>query len=1111
MISIHKILTVGIYEMRTLLRSWFFRIFAGLSVLGIGIFNIAANVPDSGAPFIYRALPASLPYVNLLVLNLGQAIVAVFLASEFLKQDRKNDTVEVIYARSMTNAEYIIGKTLGILLVFLILNIIILSLGVGFSFLSGDASQGILEYFYYPLLISLPTLIYILGLSFFIMILSRNQAITFILLLGYIAVSIFYLDKQYYQVFDFIAYQVPMMKSTIGGFADFGETLIHRGIYFFIGLGLIFFTITKLDRLPQSRRFRYLPIILSAIFIILGFASAYQYIINKKTIVNEKTEMIALNNKYLAHPSVMVDSCNINLVHNDKTIDVTSSLFISNNSGVNIDTLIFSLNPSLMISEFKIDNNTVTYSREKQIIKIIPEKVITQGEKAILTLSYNGEINENTCFLDENLEDFKDNFSFEIFRFKKRYAYLNQDFVLLTRDALWYPVSGVGYASDSPARYAPDFTKYTLSVLTNPEYQAISQGEMSNPEPGIFEFATETSLPQISLIIGDYISYTIDVDSITYGIYTINGNDYYKEYFTDIQDSLPGVIRELKNEYESPLGFSYPFRRFSLVEVPIQFDLDKHTWSLTSDAVQPEMTFYIEKGIVLEETDFKKRKKRTERTMNRNKEEVTPTELQSRIFKRFVRGNFNANYTEWYMFDKMDRNTLSFFPNYITFVTSLDSEKWPALNLSLQAYLKDRYSNPVSSYRWFFQDLSKNERINLELKQSSLANFTKPSSAVDNEDDIVTLYDIILAKGDYLFTIFRARYGEEEFNGFLDDFIENNKGQSFSLTEFDIAMQDKFGESIIEEVNQWYYGQNLAGFMIKGLETYKVRDGQYTKYQIKFQIANPEKTDGMVTVNIDLFDGNMQRSSNNEPPDFTKKIYIPAGEAREVGFVFSTEPVRMNLYTHISLNLPNNIIYDFSSFNETRKVKMIDGISECKLFNNDVVDGEIIIDNEDSLFSFTTNNNLSYLKKIVDANKEPGYPYSGIRYWNPPGDWQQVLRSGFYGKYVRSAMYTRSGHDDQLATWEAPMVTDGYYDVYFHVEKINVNRRRQRESRKSDYNFKVYHEGGMDNIHLSDSDVENGWNYLGTFFVTPYTAKVEFSNKSVGTMVFADAVKWVEN
>lgn len=1095
--------------MRTLLRSWFFRIFAGLSVLVIGIFNIAANLTNSGAPFIYRALPASLPYMNLLILNLGQAIVAVFLASEFLKQDKKNDTVEVIYARSMTNAEYILGKTMGILLVFTILNVLILTIGIGFSFLSGDTTQGILEYFYYPLLISVPTLIYILGLSFFLMIMTKNQAITFIILLGYIAVSIFYLDKQFYQVFDFIAYQVPMMKSTVGGFADFNETLIHRGIYFFIGLSLIFFTITRLDRLPQSKRFRYLPIIFSILFLITGAGFGYKYITNKKNIVAFKKNVIELNNTYLSYPNVVIDSCDINLVHQNKSISAQAKLSISNPHNSILDTLILSLNPSLVITNLEFDGQSIDPFRELQIVKVVPPKGMQAGSHHSISISYEGTINENTCFLDQNLEEYKDNFSFEIFRFKKRYAFLNKDFVLLTKDALWYPVSGVGYSNISPSRQSPDFTVYTLEVETNPDLVAISQGEVEQLENGRFEFTPEVPLPQISLLIGDYVSYTIEVDSIEYGIHTIAGNDYYLEYFTDIADSLPGVIRDLKNEYETQIGFSYPFRRFSLAEVPIQFTLDKHIWSISSDAVQPEMIFYTEKGVILEETDFKKRKKRTERRMNRNKEEVTPTELQSRILKRFARGNFMANYSEWYMFNRMDRNTLSLFPNYLTFTTSLNSSRWPALNLSLQAYLKDRYSNPISSNRWFFMDLSKDEKINLELKKSSLKDYSKLSRKNETDDDEISLYELILAKGDYLFSVFRARYGDEEFNSVLDEFISQNQHSSFNLIGFDSVMQQRFGESIIDEVNQWYYGQTLPGFMVKGLETYKVRDGEYTKYQIKLKIANPEDADGIVTINIDLFDPN-QKNNSDDPPDFTKKIFIPAGTAKEIGFVFSTEPVRMNLYTHISLNLPNNLIYDFGSFDEVRKTKIFDDIVDCDLFDNVLVDGEYIVDNEDSLFTYTQSNKVSYLKRLVNENQDQEYEYSGIRYWNPPTDWRQVLRSGFHGKYVRSAIYTRSGRDDRIATWTGPMEKEGYYDVYCHVEKINMNRRR-RETKKSDYNFRVYHEGGVENINLTDGDMENGWNYLGTYFITPSTAKVELSNKSVGSMVFADAVKWVEN
>ena len=82
-------------------------------------------------------------------------------------------------------------------------------------------------------------------------------------------------------------------------------------------------------------------------------------------------------------------------------------------------------------------------------------------------------------------------------------------------------------------------------------------------------------------------------------------------------------------------------------------------------------------------------------------------------------------------------------------------------------------------------------------------------------------------------------------------------------------------------------------------------DGKIPAFRIKFKISNPEDTDGIITINIDLYDPNDQSNSSDDPPDFTKKIYLPAHSAKEIGFVFATEPVRMNIFTHISLNLPD--------------------------------------------------------------------------------------------------------------------------------------------------------------------------------------------------------------
>lgn len=1114
MISTHTIRTVAKYETRTLLRSWFFRIFAGLSIISIGIFNVAAFVENSGAPWIYRALPAAIPYANLIILNLGQAIVAVFLASEFLKQDSKNDTVEVIYARSMTNSEYLLGKSIGIVSVFVILNVFILLMGIGFSFLSNESSQSIWVLFYYPLLISIPTLIYILGLAFFLMIVLKNQAITFIILLGYIALSIFYLNTKFYHLFDYIAYQIPMMNSTIGGFGNIMEVAIHRGIYFFLGIGLILFTIYKLPRLPQSKKFFSLPIYLALVCFLIGGLLTKKYLDIKIGDEDFRNKLISLNNQHLTNPKVRITECKLELTHLSERISVNSELKLINLSGIGIDTILLQLNPSLQVSEVEQDGKKLEFKRNIHLLKIIPPNKLQNTSEATITIKYEGTIDERTHFLDLNPDLTSDNFTAEMFRVKKRYSYLQENFVCLTSGALWYPISGVGYASDNPALYSPDFTEFSLTVNSQNNLTPVSQGVVTKNEVGIYQFKPEAALPKISLLIGDYLQHSISIDSIDYSIYSIKGNQFFLKHFDVIQDSLPSLVRELKNEFETEIGLEYPFKRFALAEVPIQFALDKHLWSISSDAVQPEIIFYPEKGVVMEETDFKKRKKRFEKRMKRDNEEVSDEELQARIFKRFVRGNFMPPVGEWYMFDHVDRNTYSPFPNYYGFSTRMYSPEYPVLDLALGAYVKERSVPSQSTSRWRFDGISKEERINLELKKASLKDITKAGiKATTDDDDQIYLNDIFKAKGLHLFSLFKARFGEKEFNDLLIDFLKKHKNKKFSFNEFDQYLQANEKSSVKDEVNNWYTTNQLPGFLIKDLQTYKVKEGDHIKYQIKYKISNPESVDGIVSVSIELNGQNRRRNRRNRgdsKPPFTKTIHIPAHSAREVGFVFPSQPGRMSIYTHISENLPNSLIYDFNSFSETKKGAFFNDIKDCEAFEGILASNEFVVDNEDKGFEYVQVSNKAYLKQWMDDKRVFEHEYSRMRTWNPPNEWKNVLRSGFFGKYVRSAFFTKSGQGDRSASWKAELKNGAYYDIYCHIEKVESWGRRRRR-KKSDYNFKIHHESGVEEINKSDQELENGWNYLGTYFITPETAKVELNNKSVGAYMFADAIKWIEN
>lgn len=1116
MSALHTIHTVAKFERKALLRSWFFRIFAGLFIAGIGIFNVAMFIESSGAPWIFRALPASLPYANLIILNLGQAIVAVFLASEFLKQDRKNDTVEVIYARSMTNFHYILGKTLGILTVFIALNFIILIIGMGFSFLSGDSAKGIAEFFLYPVLISIPTLVFILGLSFLVMILLRNQAITFILILGYIALTVFYLNEKFYHLFDFIAYNVPLLSSTFGGFANFHELILHRGIYFLIGVGLILFTAFKLQRLPQSTRYTYLPLLLALVFILAGFFMGYKYIGLKVKVLDEKRQMLEVNNKYALRPRVSVEKCSIELEHMGKRIDAKAILSVNNTSEQRIDTLIFNLNPALEVFSIEIDGKPAAFIRELHLVIISDTESVLPATSHQMVFNYSGTINENTHFLDINPDEYSDFTSLDLFKARKRFAYITPDFVCLTSESLWYPSAGVTYATARPAFYQPDFTRFSLTVKTSEKLTAISQGQQGNTEKGIYEFTNDYPLPKISLLIGDYVKHSITVDSIEFSLFTKTGNEYYLKEFDGFTDTLPAIIRELRTEYETLLNLHYGFPRFSFVEAPVNFSLDNHIWSAVSDAVQPEMIFYPERGVLMRDADFLRQKASSEKRMKRNNEQVTPIELQTQMFKRVIRANLMATPSDRFNFGNVVNNyTYSLMPQFYSQISQIKSDSFPILNIAMETYLRERNINYVPNTLWYFNGISNNDKINLELKDASINELiSKGVRKVDQDDDSykpLTVNDVILAKGKQLFSLLMSMYGEKPFNDFISQFIENYAHKSFSLDDLDIAIQNRFGSSIASEVNSWYTSTSLPGFIVDNVKTYKVLEGEYTKYQIRVSISNPELVDGVVEVVVDLDDKSSTRSfTDDQPkqPDYFQRILIPAQSSKEIGVIFNRQPKVLRVFTGISANLPNSLSYELTDFEEVKRVAILDGVKDAPFFNSTSKSDEFIVDNEDDGFTYHHQVQESYLKSLIKNDENRKYKYTGIHFWNPASEWEPVLQSGFYGKYIRSAYYTASGDGSRYAQWKANLPKGGYYDVYCHTEKVNVSWGNNK--RKSNYNYRIHHDDGIEDITLSDEELEKGWNYMGTFYISPENAMVELTNKSEGNMVFADAIKWVK-
>ena len=171
-----------------------------------------------------------------------------------------------------------------------------------------------------------------------------------------------------------------------------------------------------------------------------------------------------------------------------------------------------------------------------------------------------------------------------------------------------------------------------------------------------------------------------------------------------------------------------------------------------------------------------------------------------------------------------------------------------------------------------------------------------------------------------------------------------------------------------------------------------------------------------------------------------------------------------------------------------------------------IPEGTLLVDNDDPGFSLTEPGTEGLFYKILVKSKQTGQKYAGFSWWRPI-NWTLTTSDAFYGKYVRSAWFVRSGKGERKATWKVYVPQAGYYTVYYYLNYRRFNWGRGRHQSK--YEFKIRHGDVTEEPALMLRSTQAGWNSLGFYYFPADTAVIELSNKSQYRIVVADAVKLV--
>jgi ABC-type transport system involved in multi-copper enzyme maturation permease subunit len=1127
MISLWTIWTVARYETKVLLRSWAFRIFLILSLFVLVIMNIAFASPVANTPYFLSAVSGFLPLMNTKLLNLFQAVIIAFLACDFLKRDRRHDSTEVVYTRSMTNADYIIGKVVGILGLFFILDLIVLVIGLLFHLLLSTRPFALEPYILYPLLVSLPTLIFMIGAALILMNIVRVQAIVFVLLIAFSFLSMTYLGRHFFNLADMFAYYQPLVYSDFIGLGNAHELLLLRGAYLLFGIALICAAVLLMKRLNQSRVTNIVVAIVGVVSLALSVSFAVAHVDDGYTARDYRESLRGLSKQVVNVPTAGVTNCDLRINGYDGALDAEADLIVRNNTPEPLDSLLFSLNPGLGIISVQGDGVS-SFRRDEHLLWLRLDSQLLPDSTRAIKIAYKGDIDQRYCYLDLPDSRLEGEFRIWMYAIPKTYAVVSKDYLLLTPECGFYPIAGLSNACAFPAPGSNDFVNFKLSIDIPPGEIAISQGSRSVEEKSgakSYSFQSDVPLPQISVIVGPYTEHSVNVDSVDYALYNLPSHDYYMPFFDQVGDTLPSLIREIKTKYEMGLGLSYQYRKLELVEVPIQFYSYKREWTLAQEVVQPQDVLLQEMGAICAATDFARLSRMSTRRQERANQADAPEVTQANHFTAFIRSDILG--TSPIRVNPGDLDNLDpvfhITPNYSNYMLHLNSKRWPILEYALESYIANRVASTDEGFGVRFGGLTTGERANLAAGKLSLAQLL----AGDRYPDL--RYSILESKGSQLLLSWAAAIGVQRFEQRLLSFFRDNRYKNISADDLFAALAPDSGLNLAQWIDTWYNETRVPGYLMKDIKGYNVLSGNRVRTQIKFTLANPEPVAGVVRAAFrgrrqrERFQPRWMRASDEE--EETRTFYVPPESEMQIALLLDDAPAMMVFDTYVSQNIPSVMNERFMEL-ELDRDKTPSDTDVVLPYNEENFrkEGEYIVDNEDPGFEVASGTEQNLLRRFLtglsESDQEDDVPYIGLYFWSPPGSWKPTIDGNFYGKYIHSGYYKKTGDGTQRVAWNVNLPESDDYDIYYYVEQMNmpvfVRGRRggpgaAGRADRGEKHFWVHHEDGEDEVVLDLNLTEPGWNLLGTFRLRAGQNRVELTDQGTTSFVTADAVKWVRH
>ena len=1102
--NLHNIRMIAHYESKCIGRN---PVFIGIAFCGLIIIfcmQYFLQAREHAGYWFLTTLSSAVPFINAYLFMILQSLLVILATCEWRASEKRTDTLEALRVHDFNNPEYITGKTLGIGIVLLVLNLLSMLLAAGINLLASDAPFNGLLYLFYGITLTLPAMLFLTGLAYLVSSFVKNKALTLFLLTGFITCTMYYLTGIQHGIIDYMATTLPNVFSEVSRHVAPGPYFAQRIAFLALGIGCLGITVTCQKRLPDNSKEIILSKAVSITFSLLAITAGTIFYLHYQADGIARSRYRETGIKFANFPLVHVPEHAITFKQERESMFATSHLRVINRKRQTINRIILFLNPALNISRIADETGKeITFQRENQVIVINRE--LLPGETTGIHIEYQGTIDDRVCYLDSGDENYR---HYQMrncpLYFGKRYAYMNKDYTLLLPECLWYPTAVPSVNLAFPCNSKKDFTRFSLSVIVPGEKTVISQG-MPRKHGDTTSFSPRQAMHGLTLCAGVYERKAVTIDSVNMELYTFKKNNTISTLFKDVPlEKLEKYISDMKEEIEDHFNQPYPYDKFVLAETPVSFNANRRRWENHGDFIQPEIVLFPERWINLnKQHPVRFFKQIQEVKATREKLGFYSSETQEKEFlEDFTRKIFRNSFHPFYphnifipYFTNRNRTRIELpneqclqplfdcLPNYIY------SEHYPAMNKIMFLLQTSNKRIPAMFY---------GNSISLAASRYLSSHSLKEAISDQTLPEDVFLY-ILKYKTNELVNYLYLKNTPVKAHQFISEYKRTHPFRELNFDDLNQEIKTHFNVDLDSILPGWYEVRGIPAYSVRNIQVHEIKPREIPTYQISFEIQNSGDTDGFISLS----------SKANETKDKWQVYHVPAGSCWEIKKIFHDKPEIIYIDLNLSRNLPPNItrggidqIINITSDSSNGQFAM-----NPREFLPDPT--EIIVDNEDPGFRLKSPGKKQ-LGSLFNREKEKTYIFDEASTYHHgskfPTRWTSYVSSDFYyGNIIKSCLYKTSGKGDNPATWTAELPGNGRYEIFIHVIPGQPQFKGIPEQR-----YSLTTREGIENVTLKIDQAYSCWASIGVYELEAGKNSITLSDKGIDPeqLIFADAVKW---